>query len=70
MAELKKRRITIEFDCEHLETSIILGDISDDFLKDSIEEFFNLYLTDVSIYPEEGDFYKLTNPRVIFQENK
>ena len=69
MAHLKKRRIVVEFDCEHLENSPILGAINDDFLASSIEEFFKIYLADVDIHPDEGDFYKLLNPKVVFKES-
>lgn len=69
MADLKKRRITVEFDCEHLEHSPVLGAISEEFLAGSIEEFFKIYLADVDIHPEEGDFYKLGNPKVVFKES-
>lgn len=69
MADLKKRKIVVEFDCEHLEDSPIFGNITDDFLKSNIEEFFKVYLADVDIHPDEGDFYKLVNPQVAFKES-
>jgi hypothetical protein len=69
MADLKKRRITVEFDCEHLENSPVLGVISEEFLAANIEEFFKIYFAGVDIHPDEGDFYKLDNPKVVFKES-
>jgi len=60
----RQLKVTIEFDCECLETSPVLGKISDKTLSGAIEEFFKIYFTDAEMHPEEGDFYTLSNPVV------
>ena len=69
MDNLKKRRVTVEFDCEHLENSPIIGDITDEFIADCIKETCKLFFDGVEVSFEDGSFYKLRNPKVAFQEN-
>jgi hypothetical protein len=70
MENIINRQVTITFDLKHLINSPVLGEVTEEMLKEHIQTYFASVCVDVPIVEAEGDFFSITNPDVeIGEEN-
>lgn len=64
---LTKRKIYVTLDLEHIQNSPVFGNITDELIAEHVAELFSILLVDIDIHPEEGDFFKVSNPVVTLE---
>lgn len=70
MSNLTTRKAVIVFDCNHLIKSSIFGEITEEMLRDYMNAFFKDVFVDYKLEEEQGDFYNMTNPKIIMTQEE
>lgn len=70
MENIRRRKIPILVEIEHLIQSPVLGEITDDMLQTHIQAFVDSVFVNVPLIAEEGDFFNLVNPKVFMTKEQ
>ena len=68
--ENTKRTVAIIIDVEHLKTSSVFGEITDELLREQLQGWVDSLFINTPIYEEHGDFYTASNPRVVLTQSE
>ena len=68
--ENTKRTVAIIIDVEHLKTSSVFGEITDEILREHLQGWVDSLFINTPIYEEHGDFYTASNPRVVLTQSE
>ena len=68
--ENTKRTVAIIIDVEHLKTSSVFGEITDELLREQLQGWVDSLFIKTPIYEEHGDFYTASNPKVVLKQSE
>lgn len=65
-----KRTVAIIVEVEHLKSSSVFGEITDEWLRESFQAWMDSVFVHTPIYEERGDFYTVSKPRIVLKQSE